>query len=443
MTTPPRTRYARCGEIDLAYHVFGNGPHHLLTFAGNLLPIDSLDGQASMARFHRRLASFCQVVRFDQRGTGMSSHVPSTAALGPESWAEDALAVIDAIGAEQVTVFAPAFASMTGLVLAADHPERVRSLIIVNGTARARWAPDYPPGAPDETVEPFLAAVSDPDAVARGFDGLSIYAPTVAGDESFRTWWDHAGNRGATPSMAHAVSVAIANADVRDRLTKITMPTLIIQRSGNQFITPDHGRYLAEHMPGARYVELPGIDTAYWVGETAQILDEIEEFVTGTRGVGDVDRVLATVLFTDIVASTDLAARLGDNRWRDLLDNHDRVVRLQLDRFGGQEVNTVGDGFVATFTRPSRAIECAEAIVDAVRPLGVEIRAGIHAGEVEVRGDDVAGMAVHIGARVAGLARPGEVLVSSTLRDIVTGSSRTFTDRGEHLLKGVPGRWKL
>jgi class 3 adenylate cyclase len=443
MTTPPRTRYAQCGEIDLAYQVFGNGPHDLLVFAGNSIPIDSMDAQPAMARFQRRLASFCRIIRLDQRGIGMSAHVPAASAIGPTFWAEDALAVLDAVGSEQVTVFAPSFAALTGLVLAADYPDRIRGLVIFNGAARARWAPDYPPGVPDDIVAPFLGIAADPDAVEQGFDGLKIFAPSVADDDAFRAWWDQAGNRGATPTMARAVAAAIAQADVRDRLDKITMPTLILHRKDSVFVSVEHGRYLAEHMPGARYVELPGADTPYWVGETGQTLDEIQEFITGSRAGADADRVLATVLFTDIVGSTDQAARLGDNRWRDLLDNHDRIVRQQLGRFGGREVNTVGDGFVATFASPSRAIDCAHAIVDAVAPLGVQIRAGIHAGEMEIRGEDVAGMAVHIGARVAALAAASEVLVSSTLRDIVTGSARTFVDRGEHILKGVPGAWTL
>jgi class 3 adenylate cyclase len=243
--------------------------------------------------------------------------------------------------------------------------------------------------------------------------------------------------------MARAATEIVAQADVRDTLVRISAPTLILHRADVGFIPVDHGRYLAEHIAGSRYVELPGVDSLYWVRDTAPMLEEIEEFITGVRGGYDAERVLTTIVFTDIVGSTERAAALGDDRWRDLLDNHDTIIRHQLGRFGGREVNTAGDGFVATFSSPSAAIECADAIVDAVRVLGIEVRVGIHAGEVEVRGTDVAGLAVHICARVAAHAGPGEVLVSSTVRDIVTGSRRRFADRGEHALKGVPGSWQL
>ncbi len=248
----------------------------------------------------------------------------------------------------------------------------------------------------------------EPDAVEQGFDVLGVIAPTVARDEAFRSWWDHAGNRAASPSMARAVSKVVTEGDVRDTLARIAAPTLILQRDGTKFIPADNGRYLAQHIAGARYVELPGADSLYWVGDAAPMLDEIEEFITGVRGGSDAERVLTTIVFTDIVGSTQRAAALGDDRWRDLLDSHDTIVRHELQRFGGREVNTAGDGFVATFSSPSAAIACADAIVDAVRVLGIEVRVGIHAGEVEVRGaskSDVAGLAVHIGARVAGAGR--------------------------------------
>jgi class 3 adenylate cyclase len=243
--------------------------------------------------------------------------------------------------------------------------------------------------------------------------------------------------------MAMALTTAIANSDVRDKLASITAPTLILHRRESRFTPAAFGRYLAEHIAGSRYVELPGADALHWVGDVAPMLDEIEEFVTGVRGGGQSERVLTTMLFTDIVGSTRRAAELGDLRWHDLLDNHDRVVRDELARHRGREVNTAGDGFVATFTSPSLALDCADAIVDAVRPLGIEVRAGVHAGEVECRGEDIAGMAVHIAARVGGLAGPSEVLVSSTVREIVTGSRRVFAERGDHELKGVPGRWRV
>lgn len=439
----PRTHYAKCGDIDIAYQVLGDGPVDLLVLPGPSIPIDSIDSEPSMHRFYRRLSSFSRVIRLDLRGFGLSSSIPSRDVLGPRFWAEDAIAVMDAVGTEQVSILAPGYASMAGLVLAADHPDRVRSLVIVNGAARILKAPDYPIGAEPRRADPFTTEAMELDAVERGLDVLRVVAPSVADDEAFRAWWDLAGNRAASPSMARALSRVVVEADVRDTLERITVPTLVLHRAEGRFIPAENGRYLAENISGARYVELPGADALYWVGDAAPMLDEIEEFITGVRGGFEAERVLTTIVFTDIVGSTQRAATLGDDRWRDLLDNHDSIVRHELERFGGREVNTAGDGFVATFSSPSSAIACADAIVDAVHVLGIEVRVGIHAGEVEVRGSDVAGMAVHIGARVAALAGGTEVLVSSTVRDIVTGSRRRFEDRGEHELKGVPGRWRV
>jgi class 3 adenylate cyclase/pimeloyl-ACP methyl ester carboxylesterase len=432
--------------MDIAYQVFGEGPTDLVLLAGPSIPIDSIDSEPSLSRFYRRLASFSRVIRFDFRGMGLSSRVPSLEMIGPSFWAEDAIAVMDAVGCAQAAILATSYNAMSGLVLAADYPERVGSLVIVNGTARVSWAPDYPVGARSSSTDRFTTIAMEPDAVEQGFDVLSVVAPSVARDDAFRTWWDHAGNRAASPSMARAVSRAVAEGDVREALGRIAAPTLILQRDSVKFIPPENGRFLAEHIAGSRYVPLPGDDSLYWVGDTGPMLDEIEEFITGVRGGADAERVLTTIVFTDIVGSTERAAVLGDGRWRDLLDRHDAIVRHELGRFGGREVNTAGDGFVATFISPSAAIACADAVVDAVRVLGIEVRVGIHAGEVEVRGalkSDVAGLTVHIGARVAGLAGPSEVLVSSTVREIVAGSRRKFVERGEHELKGVPWRWRL
>ncbi len=353
------------------------------------------------------------------------------------------MSVLNAVGSEKATVFASAYFTASALLLAAEHPERVRGLVLVNGSARTLWAPDYPVGAQPKAADRFATVGLDPEAVTKGFDALRSVAPSVAGDSGFRRWWDLAGNRAASPSMARVIQTVVAETDVRDKLAQIKTPTLILSRDSSGFVPVGHGRYLAEHIAGSRYVELPGVDALYWVGDTARMLDEIEEFITGVRGGFDAERVLTTIVFTDIVGSTERAAALGDDRWRDLLDKHDRIVRRELARFRGREVNTAGDGFVATFASPSVAIDCAEAIVEAVSETGLEVRVGLHAGEVEVRGDDIAGLAVHIGARVGAQAGPSEVLVSSTVREIVTGSRRRFHDRGEHQLKGVPGRWRL
>ena len=442
MVHAPRTRYASCGDLDIAYQVLGDGPVDLVVMPGPFIPIDSIDAEPSMYRFFRRLAAFCRVIRFDHRGMGMSSRIGADN-ITPSCWAEDARTVMDAVGCERATIFGTGYTAMSAILLAAGYPDRVSNLVIVNGAARTLWANDYPAGTGLAGASPFMSVALDPDAVDHGFDVLEQVAPSVAADAAFRAWWDLAGNRAASPSMARRSSQALLEGDVREQLSLITAPTLILHRSDARFVGVDHGRYLAEHIAGSRYVELPGADTIYWVGETTAVLDEIEEFITGVRGGSDAERVLTTIVFTDIVGSTERAAELGDDRWHALLDNHDNVVRRQLERFRGLEVNTVGDGFVAIFPSPSTAIDCADAIVDAVRPLRIEVRVGIHAGEVEVRGDDIAGMAVHIGARVAALAGPSEVLVSSTVREIVTGSRRQFIERGEYELKGVPGRWRV
>lgn len=438
----PRTRYASRGDLDIAYQVLGDGPVDVIMMPGPFIPIDSIDSEPSMYRFYRRLASFCRLIRFDHRGMGMSSRIGADK-ITPACWAEDVVAVMDAVGCERATIIGSGFTAMSALFLAGDRPERVDNLVIVNGSAKALRAPDYAHGSAPDAASPFTTVAMEPDAVEQGFDVLQLIAPSVSGDRAFRTWWDAAGNRAASPSMARRASQALVDADVRDKLAHITAPTLVLHRKDSAFVPVEHGRYLAEHIAGARFVELPGADTLYWVGDSAEILDEVEEFITGARAGSVIERVLTTIVFTDIVGSTARAAALGDDRWRDLLDNHDNVVRRALKRFSGREVNTAGDGFVATFTSPSGAIGCAEAIVDAVRRLGLEVRVGIHAGEAEVRGDDIAGMAVHIGARVAGYAGASEILVSSTLSEIVTGSRHAFVDRGEYELKGVPGTWRL
>jgi class 3 adenylate cyclase/pimeloyl-ACP methyl ester carboxylesterase len=429
--------------MDIAYQVFGEGPVDLVLLAGPSIPIDSIDSEPSLYRFYRRLASFSRVIRFDLRGMGLSSSVPSLEMIGPKFWAEDAIAVMDAVGCERAAIVATSYNAMSGLVLAADYPDRVRSLVIVNGTARVVWAPDYPVGARPDATAPFTTVAIEPDAVEQGFDVLGIIAPSVARDEAFRTWWDVAGNRAASPSMARAVSKVVTESDVRDTLARIGAKTLILHRDSVKFISADNGRYLAQHIAGSRYVELPGEDSLYWVGDAGPMLEEIEEFITGVRAGSDSERVLTTVVFTEIVGSAQRAADLGDQRWRDLLDQYDTLLGREIKRFGGSERNRAGDGFLATFVSPSAAIAFADDIVDAVGVLGIEVRVGIHAGEVEVRGDDVAGLSVHIGARVSALAEPSEVLVSSTVRDIVAGSGRNFAQRGEHELKGVPDLWRL
>lgn len=437
----PVTRYAKCDDLDIAYQVLGNGPLDLLLFTGSMIPIECMDEEPSMVRFLRRLSSFSRLVRFDRRGVGLSDRGSPKNPPTIEDWMEDAVAVLDAVGSERAAVIGPFISSPEALLLAARHPHRVESLIIINGHARVPWGPDYPEGIALDVLE-IMRACSETDAREQGVDLLAGFAPSVSDDPAFRAWWSRAGNLGSTPAMALAAHQTRLAADVRNVLGDIQARTLIIERK-DTLQGVERARYLADHISGARYVELDGRDVLYWVGETGVLLDEIEEFLTGVRGGSDTESVLATILFTDIVGSTDQAAKLGDKRWRDLLERHDRAVRQQLERFGGHEVDTAGDGFLATFNRPRRAIECALAIRDTLKSLGIEVRSGLHTGEIELRGDDVAGMAVHIGARVAALANAGEVLVSGAVPPLVVGSGIDFEDRGNHDLKGVPGSRKL
>jgi class 3 adenylate cyclase len=352
---------------------------------------------------------------------------------------------MDATGSERSVVVAPGLGAASGITLAARHSERVANLVIVNGAARLISTPDYPYGLTPNLFASLLRSLVEPDAVEQGVDMLRIIAPSVADDPAFRAWFDRVGNLGAAPAMAVAHWTEVFTNDARELLPQVKVPTLVIHRENVSapILEVGHGRFLGEHIPGAKYVEVSGSDVLYWVGNTREILDEIEEFVTGARGGFSTERILATVLFTDIVGSTHRASQLGDERWRDLLDRHDQSVRTQIGRFRGREVKTVGDGFVAAFDSPGRAIHCAVAIRENLRRFDIDVRAGIHTGEIEVRGDDVAGMAVHIGARVSAMAGRGEILVSHSVPPLVAGSGIAFVDRGECELKGVPGSWRL
>jgi class 3 adenylate cyclase len=440
-----KTRYAHGGEVDIAYQVLGEGPIDVLLFTGLLIPIECMDEEPSMARFQRRLATFGRLIRFDQRGVGLSDRGSPSAAPTGEDWVHDALSVLDAAGSQTSVIVAPYLAAAEGIALAAMYPERVAKLVIVNGSARLMAGADYPYGLTPDVLASLVRPLIEPDAVEHGVDMLAMIAPSVAGDPAFRAWFDRAGNLGATPAMALAHWAEVFANDVRRLLPQIRVPTLVIHRENISapLLEVGHGRFLGEQIPDATYVELPGADALYWVGDSRELLDEIEEFVTGVRGGFGTERILTTILFTDIVGSTDRAAQLGDGRWRDLLDRHDQSVRTQIARFRGREVNTVGDGFVAIFDSPSRAIECAQAIRNSLEALHLDVRAGIHTGEIEVRGSDIAGLAVHIGARVSGNAGPGEVIVSGAVPPLLAGSGFEFEDRGEHQLKGVPGVWRI
>jgi class 3 adenylate cyclase len=438
--TLPETRYARLGELHLAYQVVGDGPPDILLLDQWFGHVDAQWDVPPVAALRERLATFGRLIMFDKRGTGLSDPIPTSSLPTLEEFMADIPAVLDTVGSERAALIANIGGGILAMPFAATHPDRVSSLILVDCFARFLEAPDFPIGAPISELAPALELAEDD--TGRGVM-IDLFAPSVAGDERIRRAWARYERSAATPGSTKAIVRLIYESDVRDVLPAIRVPTLVIHRSDAMGFRVGHGRYLADRIPDARYVELPGADNLIWAGDQDAVVAEIQSFVTGVRPVLDPRRVLATVLFTDIVGSTRLAAERGDNRWQMVLADHNRIVRRHLDRFGGTEVKVIGDGFLATFDGPARAVRCAVAIRDEVRELGLEIRAGLHVGEVEVLPDDVAGLAVHIGARVSAMAGASEVLVSSTIKDLVVGSDLAFDDRGSHELKGVPGTWHL
>jgi class 3 adenylate cyclase len=356
---------------------------------------------------------------------------------------QDAIAVLDAVGSSRAALFGVGHGGLVALLLSATTPERTSALVLMHCWARLVRDADCPWGIPQHVVDRFVEAVTDPGYQGEPVDDVAMMAPSLATDPEFRSWWKHAGQQGASPVTARTMNLLGASSDLRSVLPMITTPTLILHRVDNPYVRIGHARYLAEHIADAKLIELPGRDHLPFVGETDELLGEIEEFLTGSRAVPTADRVLATVLFTDIVDSTSRAASTGDRRWRDLLNDHDRMANRQVQRFGGRHVKATGDGILATFDGPARAVQCGLALCEGARQLGLDVRVGLHTGEIERRGDDVAGIGVHIAARVEALAQPGEVWVSRTVTDLVTGSGIDFSDRGEHHLKGVPGTWQL
>ena len=435
------TRYARNGEISLAYQVLGDGPTTLLLVTGWVLPMEAIWEDPAYARFVERLASSFRVILWDKRGTGLSDRVAVDRLPTLEERMDDIRAVLDAGGAERAAVVGMSEGSLLSALFAAAHPERTQSLVLYGGWGVTIGDESYP-GMPGRGRFDEFA-----DDVQRSWDDmgsfLALWAPTHEHDPVMRDWWTRALHRGASPASAVAWLRMISAFDIRGVVGAIHTPTLVLHRSGDKMIVVENGRWLARNIPGAEYVELPGDDHLWWLGDQDALLDELERFLDGAPPARVHDRVLATVLFTDVVESTQRATELGDRRWRDLMAHHEAIVRDRLARFRGQEVKTLGDGFMATFDGPARAIRCAAAIRDAVLPLGLELRAGLHTGEVEVVDDDVHGIAVAIAARVASLAAPGEVIVSRTVRDLVAGSGIEFEDRGTHDLKGVADDWQL
>jgi class 3 adenylate cyclase/pimeloyl-ACP methyl ester carboxylesterase len=440
VATVPETRYAKSGDVHIAYQVWGDGPLNLVFLPGWISHVELMWEEAATARFFERLGSFATVAFFDKRGTGLSDPVPLIELPTLEQRVDDARAVMDAAGMERAALLGVSEGGAMGVLFAATYPTRTTALILYGCWAKMTRAPDYPWGLPPPAAERALAQIEE--GWSRG-DALDVLAPTVAGDAAFKQRWARFQRMSASVGAAVAIMRMNFQTDVRSALPLVSAPTLIIQRSGDHMVRPEHGRYLADHIPDAKYLELPGEDHIFFLGDNESVLGEIEEFLTGDRATTEPERALATVLFTDVVGSTKRAAELGDQQWRDLLERHDNLVARHLERHRGRLVKSTGDGVLATFDGPARAIRYATALRDALRSLDIDIRAGLHTGEVELRGDDLAGIAVHITARVEALAEPGEVLVSRTVVDLVAGSGIEFLDRGEHELKGVPGSWRL
>ena len=433
------TRYARSGDLRIAYQVMGDGPIDLVWAPGYLSHLEQNQWWPSYAALLERLASFSRLITFDRRGTGLSDRILSLGSF--EELLDDITAVLDAASSARAALFGGAESGPMCALYAATFPERVSALLLGASYPRRTAAPGFPWGF-DEQRQADILASYDTRWGTPEF-GVRSLAPSLADDERFRQWHAQACRFAGTPASAVAWFRITMEIDIRDVLPAIRVPTLVIHRTDDQVVPIGAGRYLAEKIPDARLLELPGSDHYPFSGDYEPAIEEIEEFLTGSRRGREPDRVLATMLFTDIVDSTERAAELGDQRWTTLLADHHRVVREQLERHRGQEVRVVGDSFLATFDGPARAIRCATAIRDAVGALGVELRAGLHTGEIELAASGIEGLAVHIGARVAALAGAGEILVSSTVKDLVAGSGVEFEDRGRHVLKGVPDDWQI
>jgi pimeloyl-ACP methyl ester carboxylesterase/class 3 adenylate cyclase len=432
------THYADSGGVKIAYQVIGDGPLDLVLVPGFVSQVELLWEEPEVARFLRRLTSFARLLVFDKRGQGLSDRTGRPPTL--EESMDDLGAAIEAAGFERPALFGVSEGGPMSTLYAATYPGKVSGLILFGTFARMLATEGFSPGIPEEALNRWGAVVQRDwgKAVA-----LNVWAPSRVGDAEFERWWARLLRQGTSPSGALALMDLYREMDVRAILPAIDVPTLVLHREGDRMISSAQGRYLAAEIPGARYVELPGEDHLPFAGDLDAMIDQVEEFLVGSRNASESERALATILFTDIVGSTERAAQLGDRRWRALLERHDAAVRRQLALYRGREVKTMGDGFLATFDGPARAIRCAGAVREEVAELGIDVRAGIHTGEVELIGDDVGGMAVNIGARIGALADPGEVLVSSTVRELVVGSGLEFEERGVEKLKGAPGEWRL
>jgi class 3 adenylate cyclase len=436
----PSTRYAWLGQDRIAYQVLGEGPVDLVFTPGSFGNIDMVWEDPGAALFLRRLASFSRLIRFDRRGTSASDPLPLDALPPWESYADEVTTVLDEIGSARAAVMALLDAGPMAMFFAATHPERTTALILANTTAKWVATESHPTGIPREFTEAIIARLDEAWGTE---DMVDLTVPSRAEDDRFRSWYARYLRSIAGPRAVQAFARALFETDARSILPSIQAPTLVMHRESYAFLPIEHGRYLAEHIPGATLVELAGSDGVVFWETPDKILDRVEGFLVGVpRGVSGT-RSLATVLFTDIVRSTERAAELGDRRWREILDVHDDVARRHVEASGGRVIKSTGDGILATFDGPGRGIRAAQAIRDDLRPIGVEIRAGLHTGEVEARGDDVGGIGVHIAARVMSEAAAGEILISRTVRDLVVGSNIRTVDRGTHVLKGVEGDWEL
>jgi class 3 adenylate cyclase len=425
------TRYARSGDLFIAYQTVGDGPIDVVLVDQWFSNVEALWDVPPLARLIERLSSFSRVILFDQRGVGLSDPVAISALPSLEEWMDDLRAVLDAVRSERAAIVGAMAGGFMATVFGSTHPDRTSAAVLV-----------------DSFASPWRTGLDQPSRWAQIQDRwgtgvmLDMFAPSVADDVGLRLAWARYERQSVSPGAALAMIRMLEETDIREVLPAVRVPTLVLARTDGP-IPPSNGRLLADAIPDARFREVPGIDSLIWAGDQETMVGEIQEFLTGVRPPPEHDRVLGTVLFTDIVGSTDRASALGDERWRSLLAEHNRIVRRQLDRFRGREIKTTGDGFLAIFDGPARGIRCAAAIVEEIRPLGVEIRAGLHTGELELLGDDIGGIAVHIGARVGALAGASEILVSSTVKDLVAGSGIEFEDRRTRELKGVPGEWRL
>ena len=441
----PDVSYARNGNVAIAFEVVGDGPVDLVYLPGFINNLEVVWDNQLYARFLDRLASFSRLILIDRRGAGLSDRLSPEDLPPLEDLADDVLAVLDTLGSERAALFGSSDCGSLCAMFAASHPERTAALVLYATSAKGAMASDYQIGWTDDEWQTYLKGVRTKwGTMEYARESLPLFDPSFKGNEEMAAWYASFQRLSASPNSAQAIERIYFEMDVRSVLPTISVPTLVLNRRGDSIEPVAAGKYIADRIPHARFVELPGSDHHPWAGDQDSVADEIERFLAKVRGEEvDLDRVLATVLFTDIVDSTSQAAAIGDRRWREVREWHDQIVRLELARYRGKEIKTMGDGFLATFDGPARGVKCAAAIVEAVREAGIEIRAGLHTGEVELDGSDVAGIAVAIGARVGAIAAPSEILVSSTVKDLVVGSGLRFNDHGIHELKGVPGEWHL